>query len=247
MRAKDRPVTLAASLAALTLVLYAGMWLGFPHRHTDTVFYSLLDLAFIPVSVLIVGLIINRLLAMREKRSMLHKLNMVIGAFFAEVGTDAIGRITTFDTDPAALRSLLRFSPEWTPADFARARAAVASREHRIDSRAADLADLRDLLVSRRSFLLGLLENPNLLEHESFTELLWALFHLSEELAARSDLSSTSEADHAHLTVDMRRAYSALLGEWVSYLGHLQQNYPFLYSFAVRTNPFDPDAAAEVG
>jgi len=31
--------------------------------------------------------------------------------------------------------------------------------------------------------LLGLLGNPNLLEHDSFTDLLWAVFHLMEELS----------------------------------------------------------------
>jgi hypothetical protein len=27
---------------------------------------------------------------------------------------------------------------------------------------------------------------------------------------------------------------------------HLQEDYPYLFSLAVRTNPFDPDAKVEV-
>ena len=40
----------------------------------------------------------------------------------------------------------------------------------------------------KRDFLLRLLENPNLLEHDSFANLLLAVFHLTEELAQRRDL-----------------------------------------------------------
>ena len=37
--------------------------------------------------MLLVTLILNQLLNVREKLSMLNKLNMVIGTFFSEVGT----------------------------------------------------------------------------------------------------------------------------------------------------------------
>jgi len=48
------------------------------------------DVAFVPIEVLLVTLIIHRLLSEREKRTRLEKLNMVIGAFFSEMGTDVI-------------------------------------------------------------------------------------------------------------------------------------------------------------
>ena len=42
------------------------------------------DIAFVPIEVLLVTLIIHRMLDAREKRAMLEKMNMVIGAFFSE-------------------------------------------------------------------------------------------------------------------------------------------------------------------
>jgi hypothetical protein len=51
-------------------------------------------------------------------------------------------------------------------------------------------------LLEERDFLLRLLENPTLLEHESFTDLLRAVFH-----------------------------------------------HPYLFSLAMRTNPFDRQAS----
>jgi hypothetical protein len=44
----------------------------------------------------------------------------------------------------------------------------------------------------------------------------------------------------------MERAYVLLIREWLDYMNHLQQVYPYLFSLARRTNPFDPGAAAEV-
>lgn len=93
---------------------------------------------------------------------------------------------------------------------------------------------------------MSLLGNPNLLEHEAFTELLWAVFHLAEELGNRRDVSSLPQSDYDHLIGDIKRVYVLLGAEWLSYMRHLQENYPYLFSLAVRTNPFNPAARAEI-
>ena len=48
--------------------------------------YMIGDLGFLFLDVLLVILLIERLLSRREKRSIMNKLNMVIGTFFSEVG-----------------------------------------------------------------------------------------------------------------------------------------------------------------
>ena len=208
----------------------------------DMGFYTLLDLAFIPINVLIVGLFINGLIAAREREEMLHKMNMVVGAFFSEVGHDLVERLMAFDTDVDAVRPHMLFGARWTPADYETHRAAIFGDQHPMAIAQGDVDGLRDLLVDQRSFLLGLLQNGNLLEHQTFTDMLWAVFHLTEELAARSDLAAMPPADHRHVELDTARAYGRLLSEWLRYAEHLKGQYPYLYSFAVRTNPFDPDA-----
>ncbi len=49
-------------------------------------FYLALDVVFVPIQVLLVTVLIERLLNEREKQIVLRKLNMVIGAFFGEMG-----------------------------------------------------------------------------------------------------------------------------------------------------------------
>ena len=91
--------------------------------------------------------------------------------------------------------------------------------------------------------MLALLENSNLLEHESFTNLLWAVFHLTEELSQRKDLQDLPKVDLEHLGVDVKRVHGLIIIEWLSYMNHLSQDYPYLFSLAMRTNPFDANAS----
>ena len=234
------------ALLALSVLLYGGLYVLFPERLTDIGFYTLLDIAFIPLNVVLVGLVIDRLLAARERTALLHKMNMVVGAFFSEMGTELVDRLTRFDPDVESLRPHLVFTPRWTPADYEEAQRQVSTDSHPMSLSCGDIADLRAFMIENRSFLLRLLENPNLLEHQTFTDALWAVTHLAEELAARSDLSAMPPSDVRHVELDMARAYGRLLSEWLGYVRHLKADYPYLFSFAVRTNPFDRDASIEV-
>ena len=101
-------------------------------------------------------------------------------------------------------------------------------------------------LIQKRGFLLRLLENPNLLEHERFTNLLWATFHLAEELEARESMKNLPGTDLEHIAGDIKRLYGHLVAEWVAYVEHLKSNYPFLFSLVVRMNPFKEHASPVV-
>lgn len=232
---------LSLALVALSVVLYAALYFALG-RPGDIVFYTFLDIAFIPVQVLIVGLVINRLLAEREKRELIDKLNMVIGAFFSEVGRELLGRLATFDADAERIRPYLLVRPDWSGRDFDRALAGLQDSNPAVDVLNGDAAALREYLQAERGFLLGVLENPNMFEHDRFTDMLWAVTHLAEELSFRPGFDALPVKDLAHLSADMRRAYLALLSEWLEYMRHLQGAYPYLFSLAVRTNPFDPKA-----
>jgi hypothetical protein len=233
------------SLITLSAILYLSQILIF-ERPQDTVFYIFQDLAFVPISVLIVTLILDQLLRIREKRAMLKKMNMVIGAFFSEVGTMLLKSFPDFDLHYDKIRGNLIVTTEWSEREFSDVRNRLKSYDYKIESQKGDLEDLKSFLIDKRDFLLGLLENPNLLEHESFTDLLWAVFHLTEELVCRSNVKQLSVTDYAHLSGDIKRAYVLLISEWLAYMKHLKDTYPYLFSLAVRTNPFDPNASVEV-
>lgn len=204
------------------------------------------DIAFVFIEVLLVTLIIHQVLNNREKRSMLKKLNMVIGAFFSEVGISLLGNLKEFNNDSKILSQHLLVDNNWSQKKFGETKKVIQTIDYKIDIQKGDIENLRVFLLDRRCFLLGLLENPNLLEHEDFTELLWAVFHLTEELSYRKTVQGLPESDYKHLSGDAKRAYTLLVLEWLSYMQHLKDSYPYLFSLAVRTNPFNPDASIEV-
>jgi hypothetical protein len=90
------------------------------------------------------------------------------------------------------------------------------------------------------------MENPNLLEHERFTEILRVVFHVADELRFRTENTSLPQTDLNHIAADINRAYGMLAREWVLYMGHLKKHFPYLFSLAVRTNPFDQNATVIV-
>jgi hypothetical protein len=236
---------LGLALVVLSAALFALHWLAFRDARTLT-FYLWLDVIFLPIQILIVTLIIDRFLVSREKSAMLMKLNMVIGAFFSEVGSELLDQSHAFDVEEAKTLGELAGIADWTPRRFDEERKGMCAYDFRVDSRRGDLAELKGLLERKREFLVRLLENPNLLEHESFTNLLWAVFHLAEELHQRHDFGRLPSSDLDHLSGDIKRAYGLLIFEWIAYMRHLKAAYPYLFSLAVRTNPFNPAAVVEV-
>ncbi len=238
-------VTLGIALIICSVVIYFIHYLIFRDAHHIFVFL-VGHLAFVPIEVLLVTLIIHRLLGAREKRGRLEKLNMVIGAFFSEEGGELLALLSDADPDLEAVRNDLVMDADWSDSEYREVDSRLRKRRYEIDLAKIDLPHLKRFLAERRDFMLRLLENPNLLEHESFTELLRAVFHLTEELASRQDFSRLPESDLKHLTGDVVRAYSALVDEWLDYMKHLKDNYPYLFSLAVRTNPFDATASAVV-
>lgn len=235
----------AAFLVCMSIVVYTLHYIIFRNAH-DLFFYLVFDIAFVFVQVLMVSLIIERVISLHEKQAMLNKMNMVIGTFFSEVGTTLIRLLIGFEPMPSALNPELVVKTGWERKDFDDCARKVAAHRPTLDSSISDLMVLKEFLGRRREFLLGLLGNQNLLEHETFTELLWAVFHLAEELAFRNDVTRLSKKDMEHLSIDMNRAYAGLLREWVAYLKHLKTAYPYLFSLAVRTNPFNPGARVEM-
>lgn len=238
-------IALGLTLIASSAILYLLNYLIF--RDTNYMFRLFLaQLGFLPISVLLVTIIINQLLSQHAKRSKLAKLNMVIGAFFSDVGTRLLGLIAQFDMGLPDFRKEIMSLDHWSDQDFFGFSPRLVNYDFQLDLKGGNLELLRDFLVEKRDFLLRLLENPHLLEHDSFSNLLLAVFHLTEELAQRPDLHRLTAPDRDHLASDLRRAYLLLIAEWTAFMKHLRDNYPYLFSLALRTNPFDPQASAEI-
>lgn len=186
------------------------------------------------------------LLSRRERRVRLEKLNMVIGAFFSEAGNALLVYFSDFDSRLEQIKGDLVVRGDWTDAQFREVAERIRGYDYEVDAAKVDFEHLRAFLAARRDFLLRLLENPSLLEHEVFSDLLLAVFHLAEELTHRRKLAELPPADQAHLAGDIKRIYGLLVHQWLDHLHYLKTNYPYLFSLAIRTNPFDETATPVV-
>ena len=172
-------IFLVSFFVVLSVVFYFLHYSIFRDSHHIFI-YLLGDIAFVPIEVLLVTLIIHRLLSMREKRALLEKLNMIIGSFFTEVGTRLLTYFSDFDSKLDSIKRDLVVKDDWTGEEFA--------------------------TVSKR-------------------------------------LRELPDTDLEHLAGDIKRAYSLLVHQWLDYMKHLKDHYPYLFSLAMRTNPFDEKAS----
>jgi hypothetical protein len=198
------------------------------------------------VEVLIVTLIIDQMLESREKQRRMEKLNMLVGAFFSTAGTPLLAVLAQADPDADSLAGSLVVTGDWKEEQFGAVRSCLSTHPCNVRIERVDLPALRAFLLGREDFLIRLVENPMVFEHESFTALILAVSHLTEEIKARSDVTALPTPDLQHLEADLRRVYSALVHEWVRYMAYLRAHYPYLFSLAMRTNPFDPSASVIV-
>jgi len=234
-------VLLGISLVLLSAVLYGIHYAIFLDPHHIWI-YMLGDLAFLPIEVLLVSLIIHQVLSEREKAARLEKLNMVIGTFFSDTGSRLLTSLSDMDPRLDTIRGHLTVADSWTEKDFHAASERLKSHPYEIDIQKVELEQLRGFLVGKKELLLRIVENPTVLEHESFTELLRAVLHLLDELEYRDDFSQLPDSDLKHLANDIKRAYTLLARQWVDYVKYLKSDYPYLFSLAMRVNPFALDS-----
>ncbi|MBN1636306.1 MAG: hypothetical protein JW920_07315 [Deltaproteobacteria bacterium] len=245
MKKRSNQIRLGIFLIVLSALTYYIHFLIFRDPHHIFI-YLIGDIAFVFIEVLLVTIIIHQLLETREKKNRLEKLNMVIGIFFSELGTELLTYFSDLDPMLDKLRQHLIVKSSWTNKEFSTISNHLKQHSHKVQPEKLNLEHLRTFLVGKRDFMLSLMENPNLMEHERFTELLRAVFHLAEELKFRGAFSELPESDLEHIAGDINRVYGTLVYEWLAYMQHLKDNFPYFFSLAMRTNPFDQSASVVV-
>lgn len=243
--AEDLPIFDAIYFGVVTI---ATVGYGDIHPMTTTGKVFALFLIFGGVGTFL-GVVANAtelIISRRENAMYMQKVHMVLGIFFSEIGTWMLDYFVRRDPGADSLRDHFLVTASWTDADFGRAQSHAERYDYRvtIDHTISDA--LSRFLDMKGEFLLRLLENPVLLEHESFTLLLQAIYHLREEFQCRDDLMALPASDYAHLSGDARRVYALMVPQWLAYMKYLKTSYPYLFHLAVRKNPFDRNASTVV-
>ena len=245
MKNYSKEFALGIGLIALSVILYSIHYYIFRDPHHIFI-YLLGDIAFLPIEVLLVSVVFTKIINDRDKKETLQKINMILGVFFPESGVELMKLFAQNDKNPKQFQGALLIQPEWTNKDYKNSIKIIKKSDYHLEFDGPRLVIIREFLSSKRNLFLTFLENPILIEHETFTDLILALSHAEQELSNREDVLNLPSHDHDHIVLDIERVHKLLFFEWLQYMNHLRKSYPFLYSFSVRTNPFDPNADIEI-
>ena len=143
---------LAAAFLILSGIAYFVHYLIF--RDIRHIFiYMIGDLAFLPVEVLLVVIILERVLAHREKQAKLKKLNMVVGTFFIEVGNYLFADLLKHFDNQLDISRHLNINENWTKKEFRKAVKFARHLEIDLDCRKMDLGQIKSFLGRTRDFI----------------------------------------------------------------------------------------------
>jgi hypothetical protein len=238
-------IYLGFSFLLLSIVVYAAKTILLGEESIQDTIRDLFNgFGFLFINVFMTSLVLNHLLTLRDKKEKKEKADIIRSTFFSEVGTPFLRIAASADPHRQMLCEIFSSNKPWDQicAEFT----ASLDTEINLDISCIDLESLASYLHSKRDFSLRLLENPVFLEQSDFTELLRALFHLTDELDNRSSLCDLPVSDVAHLAGDIARAYDQMQKAWILHMDYLYKSHPCLFSLALRTNPFDPDADSVV-
>jgi hypothetical protein len=71
-------------------------------------YYLIGDLAFIPIQVIVVTLVIDKFVKQIEKRNMAKRINVIISSFFIESGTELMSVMSRFNGNQSEVREILK-------------------------------------------------------------------------------------------------------------------------------------------
>lgn len=240
MKKKQDFVFTGFLLILISAILFSIHYIVFKDMKT-LFFYVGLDIAFIPLELFVATYVVDHLFQKRENEHILEKLNMLIGLFYAELGNGLMHFFAEADPKIDALKTRLNPDGHWKEEQFMTAKKLLQDYTYTVQIDSINFIHLRDLIAGHKELLVLLLSNASLLEKACFSDTLFSVFHINEELLLREiheDKHLMNKEDVVHLKMDIERAYKNMALEWTDYILHLKNKYPYLYVTACRANPF---------
>lgn len=224
-------------LLTLSAFFYLLHYLIFRDAHHIAIF-AMHDIAFLPIEIVLVSLVFDRVLDETHRDEQRGKINMIESIFFNESGSDMLRYLLQCDPQSGELCRAMAISPDWSCRDFDAARRFLKNYSFSIDADKVDFFALHYHLVNRHKYFLKVIENPALMDHESFTDLILSMYHLWEELDYRTDLYNLNAADKADLGAVTESVYRQLASEWLLNVSYTQKHHAARFSNSMRNSPF---------
>jgi len=236
----------AVGLVLLSAVLYCLTYLAYRDWNYIQK-YVLLHLSFLPIHALVIGLILEELISLRDKHSHRRRLNVFLGVFFRQMGVEFFVRLSELLSNLDQLEEIITVYPHWRRRHFQRARRRLLEFKPLSRGDLPQMERLAELLQEKEPQITGMLRNPGLWEFESLYRTLVALYHLIEEFNLRGPLWRVPPPQLAHLAGDASQALRFLLLLWLEYLEFLKRIYPHLFDFPLGVHNTVQPVLLELG
>ncbi len=221
-----------AALFAMSIVVYLLQIIIF-HDPVTTGFYIFQDIAFLPISIAVATIVVGEYLGQKEKRDRLAKTQMLTSVFFTELGAELMFSLVGVTKGKEKIVAIF----ENAEINDCKSLEVVQNQLREVDIDVSVSEEtyhrLVEMIRAKRDELLTITSNPLLLDHESFTDLLWGIFHLMDEARLRGEYSAMSAADRRHMEVDFTLTLKLLLVNWAGNILYTKMNYPNYYSATV--------------
>lgn len=162
MKKHKREIAIASVFILLTVALHFVHYFIFHDKH-HLLIYGMGDLAFLPLEVLIITVILHRLLEWRDKKVLDAKMNMLIGGFFSEMGIDTIRLIVQMDKSLEVAKSSLIIKSRDLKKVFSRVLRFSHGYKPDLQLGCDEITAIKQLFITKRAFLSSLLQHPILL------------------------------------------------------------------------------------
>lgn len=238
MKKSEQTIIQGTLLVIISIVLYSFHYIIFRDPHHIFI-YLLGDIAFIPLEVFLVALVIEKYIEQKDRKHALDRLNTQVGVFYGEFGIELLHYCVSLDTEINKYRKEFSLDCSCDMKEFSHLKFFIERYSFTIDISKIDILYLKNILSKNIEIIINLLSNPTIVDKYHFDKMLMAILHVHEEIRYRMNSNGElTEEDYAHLQTDLQRAYKLLTFGWLYYIQYLKKEYPYLYETAVKQNPF---------
>lgn len=236
---KNKQIVIQGTLLLIiSILLYSFHYIIFRDSHHIFI-YLLGDIAFIPLQVFLVALVIEKYIEQKERKHALDRLNTQVGVFYGEFGIDLLQYCVNLDAEIDNYRKEFSFTCSCDMRQYDNFKFFIERYSFIIDISKLDILYLKNMLGKNIQLIVNLLSNPAIVDKYHFDKMLMAVLHIHEEIGYRMNSNNElTQEDYEHLQIDVERVYRLLTFGWLYYIKYLKNEYPYLYNTAVAQNPF---------
>ena len=216
------------ALIVISIVIYL-IQIAIFHDVRTTEFYLLQDLAFMPLTIAIATIVVGGVIDAREKKDRLEKTRMLTSSFFTEIGASLLQEMMRMTEANDFIYGVVSGAHS-AEMDENQTIEQIKSMHICLHLDQPGYEQTRQIISSNKTNILILASNPLVIEHESFTDVLWGIFHLIDEFRLRGEWSDLTAQDKAHFEDDFAKVLRLLLLNWISDVHYLQETFPDFYA-----------------